>query len=111
MLLLRTKISETMSARDKVLGYTIDWAIDPIIALGCNPNKTLNKIAPSRKAFPNDSLFLIKKSTNINTIKTLIMAGICCKTGILFVRKCCRTFPVLGVGYRGSETQELSPES
>jgi hypothetical protein len=50
MLLLRINISATMKARDNVFGYTIDSAIDPIMALGSNPKNKLNDIAPSRKA-------------------------------------------------------------
>jgi hypothetical protein len=64
-----------MRAKANVFGYTIDAAMDPATALGRSPNKTLNKTAPIRKAFPKDSFFRIKKSTRTNTIMTLTMAG------------------------------------
>jgi len=87
MLLLRTNIKETIRARASVLGYAIEAAMEPIIAPGRRPKKILNEPAPSRKAFPKDSFFLIKKSTRINTTPTLIMAGICCSNDIVTLQR------------------------
>jgi hypothetical protein len=84
MLLLRTKIRDTISARDNVFGYTIDLAMEMIIGLGGKPNKTLNETAPKIKLWPNDSFFRIKKSTKTNTMIIRIIAGICSKIAIQY---------------------------
>jgi len=56
--------------------------MERIIAPGCRPKKTPNETAPSRKAFPKDSFFLMKKRTRIKAAPTLIMAGIRCSADI-----------------------------
>ncbi len=87
MLLDRTNIKETIRARASVLGYTIDSAMETIMAPGRRPKKMLNETAPSRKAFPKDNFFLMKKSTRINTMPTLIMAGIYCSADIVTLQR------------------------
>jgi len=106
MLLLRTNIKETITARVSVLGYTIDAAMEPIMAGGRSPKKMLNETDPSRKAFPKDSFFLMKNRTSINTIPTLTMAGICCRTDngcVSLSKKMCILWQILFYCHEGTK--------
>jgi hypothetical protein len=76
-----------MPAIDQVFGSKIDATIDFSIANGFNPNNTLKKMAPSRKALPRESSFLMQISTRIKTISTLTIAGMCSTIDISFYFK------------------------
>ena len=80
-------MSETIPAIDKVFGSIMDATIDFSIARGFNPNKTLKNMAPSIKALPRESFFLMQISTRIKTIITLTIAGMCSTIDISFYLK------------------------
>ncbi len=70
-------MSETIKAIDKVFKSKIEATIDPSMAKGFIPNKTLRNMVPNMNALPRESLFLMQINTRIKTIITLTIAGIC----------------------------------